>query len=253
MKRVILLAILVGLLSSCSNREGIGGTNPFSSDGPSQVYQEIQKLIDAGVLPNLDTSTSLRGKEVDGIREDVLREIERRFKEKYKDRPDIYRALLLSAWRIQRIFEIDPTDKKQAKYFAKFMDISVECVVQAYKDYAIPYLEKKYGDRYPFVKNEQAAREYSEGLDEVFSDSRYIRAITFNTYERAKFYEKFNQALSGGVYGFKTVYRLSQAGIGACEFLERVKKEWEKTGNILKIDIDQLIEQIKREREEPSF
>ena len=203
-----------------------------------------------GKLPRLDTSTSLRGKEVDGIREDVLKEIERKFKEKYKDKPGIYRALILSAWRGQRIYDIDPTNREQAKHVADLIDIASECVFQSYDDYMISYLEKKYGVKFPRVLNEdqKAELEYDKGLDEIYDADRYIESITFNTYERAKFYDKFNQSLSGTVNS-DIVDRLNRAGIGACEFMERIKKEWEKTGNITKIDFYQLLEQMKKERE----
>ena len=182
-----------------------------------------------GKLPKLNTSTSLRGKEVDGVREDVLKEIERKFKEKYKDKPGIYKALILSAWESQRVFDIDPTDRNQAKHVARLIEIASECVFQSYDDYMIPYLEKKYGMRYPTVINKErnAEIEYYKGMNEIYDANRYIESITFNTYKRAKFYDKFNQSLSGTVSS-DIDDRLNQAGIGACEFMERIKKEWEK-------------------------
>jgi len=202
-----------------------------------------------GKLPRLDTSTNLRGKEIDGVREDVLKKIERKFKEKYKDKPDVYRAFLLSAWESQRVFDIDPTNREQAKHVAKLIEITSECVFQAYDKYMIPYLEKKYGIKFPTVLNEkmEAEIEYDKGLDEIYDDKHYIEAITFNTYERAKFYDRFNQTLSGTVSSDINNI-LNQADIGACEFLERIKKEWKKVGNINKIDFYQLIEQIQKER-----
>ena len=250
MKRLLLLllAIFLPLFSSCINDDS-GGSNSSSSGGSSEAYQQIQKLIDEGKLPKLDTSTSLRGKEVDGIREDVLKEIERKFKEKYKDKPGIYKALVLSAWQMQRVFDIDPGNKTQAKHKFKLTEISAGCLGQAYDDYMIPYLEKKYGTKFPDVLDiKDAEKEYDKGLDNIKDDAIYVESITFNTYERAKFYDKFNQSLSGTVNS-DIVDKLNRAGIGACEFMERIKKEWEKTGNITKIDFFQLLEQMKKERE----
>ncbi|WP_029522794.1 hypothetical protein [Persephonella sp. KM09-Lau-8] len=250
MKRLLLLllAIFLPLFSSCINDDS-GGSNSPSSGGSSEAYQEIQKLIDEGKLPKLDTSTSLRGKEVDGIREDVLKEIERKFKEKYKDKPGIYRALILSAWQAQRIFDADPKDREQVKHVFKLIEVSAECTTQAYDKYAIPYLEKKYGIKYPdFLNIKNAEKEYNKGLDEVLDNDIYIEAITFNTYERAKFYDKFSQTLSGTVSS-DIDEKLNQADIGACEFMERIKKEWKKAGNITKIDFYKLIERMKKERE----
>jgi len=227
MKRLfILLVIFLGLLNACNDSNG------------SQ-----------GKLPKLDTGTNLRGKEVDGIREDVLKEIEKKFKEKYKDKPGIYRALVLSAWNTQRVFDIDPSNKEQAKHKGILTEVSATCVIEAYKEYMIPYLEKKYGVKFPDVLDiKEAKEEYYEGLDEIYDNAMYIIAITYNTYERVKFYDRYNQTLSGTVSS-DIVDRLNRAGIGACEFMERIKKEWEKTGNITKIDFYQLLEQMKKERE----
>ncbi len=245
---LILLVIFLGLLNSCIDNDNSRSFNS-SLDGSSEAYQEIQKLIDEGKLPKLDTSTSLRGKEVDGIREDVLKEIERKFKEKYKDKPDIYKAIMLSAWQAQRIFDVNPRDKEQVKHVFRLIEVSAECTTQAYDKYAIPYLEKKYGIKYPdFLNIKNAEKEYNKGLDEALDNDIYIEAITFNTYERAKFYDKFSQTLSGTVSS-DINEKLNQADIGACEFMERIKKEWEKTGNITKIDFYQLLEQMKKERE----
>jgi len=248
MKRfLILLVIFSGLLNSCSNNDGEYSSSPLG--GSSEAYQEIQRLIDEGKLPKLDAGTSLRGKEVDGVREDVLKEIERKFKEKYKDRPGIYKALTLAAWNTQRVFEINPEDRNQAKHLAILIDVESNCVFQAYDDYIIPYLEKKYGVKFPDLLDiKEAEKEYYEGLINIKDDTMYIEAITFNTYERAKFYDKFNRTLSGTVSS-GIVNELNRAGIGSCEFLERVKKEWEKSQGITKIDFYQLLEQMKKEME----
>jgi len=225
-KFLILLIIFLGLLNSCSDNDDSKGR-----------------------LPKLDTGTSLRGKEVDGIREDVLKEIERKFKEKYKYKPGIYRALVLSAWEMQRVFDINPENRTQAKHKAKLTEISASCVFEAYDDYMIPYLEKKYGIKFPDVLDiKEAELEYDKGLEEIYDDAIYIIAITYNTYERAKFYDRYNQTLSGTVSS-DIDDRLNRAGISACELMERIKKEWEKTGNITKIDFYQLLEQMKKERE----
>jgi len=185
-KKFTLLAVLLGLLISFKDSKG-------------------------------GSPTALRGKEIDGIREDVLRDIERRFKERYKDRPEIYKAILLFAWTMQRVFEIDPTDKKQAKELGKLVEVASICLITSYHT-GFKGIEE-FGDEFRVLN--------------------YLETITFDTPERKRFYFILSQNVLGEYQIGKVYDRVEQKD--ACKIVERIKRDWEKTKDIRKINIDQLI------------
>jgi len=240
---------IISFHTSCIFNDRDSSNDNETQSGSSEIFQQIQNLIKEGKLPNLDTGSDIKGEEIDGVRKDVLREIDRKFKEKYKDKPDLYKAFKLNAWDEQMVFYINPTDRVKAEHKAMLSEIAVKCAFESYYKYIIPYLEKKYSSKFPSLLNiKEAEDEYVEGLNELLKDLRYIEAITYNTYERAKFYEKYNETLAGTTSSDITD-KLNQANIGACEFLERIRQELKNVDNdINKIDYYKLIEKILNER-----
>ncbi|TCK04027.1 hypothetical protein [Phorcysia thermohydrogeniphila] len=242
-KSLFLIVFLLSSLTSC-------GDNKEEKNKESPIYSQIQELTNAGILPELDTSEDVKGKEIDGIREDVFKEVEKRYKEELKDKEELYRALLLGAWTAQRIFDIDPTVREQAVKYSILIELEVSCVGDAYDSYMIPYLENKYGRSFPEVLDiKEADEEYAEGLLRVYDIERYIRAITYNTVERAKYYHRLNLSLDGTVSS-NIGSRVHNLGFSSCDLLKEMKKEWENGKNILEIDIDELLNRMVERRKE---
>ena len=203
-----------------------------------------------GELSQLDTSTDLRGEEVDGIRKDVLIEIEKRFKEKYQGKGNIYKSILLSAWVDQRLFEIDPTDREQAKHYSILWELDVECRGDSYKEHYIPIFEKKYNKPYPdFLEIKEASSEYFKGLDEVLDVGDLISTLTYNTYERAKYFNQVNKSLDGTVTS-SIPEEAHKRGLSTCQVLEKIKEYWEQGKDINSINYKEIINELAQGKEQ---
>ncbi|WP_456419770.1 hypothetical protein [Thermovibrio sp.] len=243
MKKLLSFFILFIISTSCNWKQDSVKPPP---EEKSQLYSQIEEAIKKGELPKLDTSTDLRGKEVDGIREDVLREIEKRFKEKYQDKGNIYKSILLSAWVDQRLFEIDPTDREQAKHHAVLIDLGVDCNIDSYNEYIIPKIENKYKIPYPnFLDVKEPAAEYEEGFDEIIETGKTITALTYNTYERAKYYDQLNRSLDGTVSS-SIPDEAHKRGLSTCQVLEKIKEYWKQGRDISSIDYMEIIDELSQ-------
>jgi len=266
-KRVVLIATSLFLCISCENKPAelsqssdnqsveqfeqqytsVSAETQQEQPKESSIFKLIKEAEERGELPKLDTSTDLRGEEVDGIRKDVFGEIERRFKEKYRGKGNIYNSILLSAWVDQRLFEIDPTDREQAKHYSILWELDVECRGDSYKEYYIPVIEKRYNKSYPdFLEVKEAAFEYFEGLDEVLNAGNLTNTLTYNTYERVKYFNQVNKSLDGTVNS-SIPEEAHRRGLSACQVLEKVKEYWEQGKDINSIDYLQIIDELSKE------